>query len=170
MIDAMANPSRAMAKTYRKSPTALRFLIRVAVASVDMLGPAQMLRSNFRRSRPDTLLMEDSLLVEAIGEGLRHAIAQGGEAFSRDGFVALHDFTDEIAHLGCPAVCLLGDQDAMYPPKQAKRLMADMPGYTLNIFEDAGQFVFYGAFPKTLKLMDDLWLKGANLNIQPTPL
>ena len=167
MIDAMANPSRAMAKTYRKSPTALRFLIRVAVASVDMLGPAQMLRSNFRRSRPDAILMEDTELVNAIGDGLRHAIAQGGEAFSRDGFVALHDFSAEVTHLTCPAVCLLGAEDAMYPPEQAERLMADMPGYTLNILSDAGQFVFYGQFAKSLELMENLWSEGATRHILP---
>jgi pimeloyl-ACP methyl ester carboxylesterase/DNA-binding CsgD family transcriptional regulator len=161
IIDAMANPSRAMAKTYRKSPTALRFLIRVAVASVDMLGPSQMLRSNFRRSRPDTELMEDG------GEGLRHAIAQGGEAFSRDGFVALHDFSAEVAQLKCPATCLLGEEDAMYPPAQAERLIAGIPGYELCIFPDAGQFVFYGKFDKSLNLMDELWHQGAVLDILP---
>jgi pimeloyl-ACP methyl ester carboxylesterase/DNA-binding NarL/FixJ family response regulator len=164
LINAMANPSRAMAKTYRKSPTALRFLIRVAVASDDMLGPAQMLRSNFRRSRPDMVLLEDVALIEALGEGLRHAIAQGGEAFSRDGFVALNDFSADIAHISCPAVCLLGDEDPMYPAEQAERLMAEMPGYALKVFEDAGQFVFYGEFLKALGLMDELWAQGAKMH------
>lgn len=167
IIEAMANPSRAMAKTYRKSPTALRFLIRVAVASVDMLGPSQMLRSNFRRSRPDTDLMEDGPLVDAIGEGLRHAIAQGGEAFSRDGFVALHDFSAEVAQLKCPAICLLGEEDAMYPPAQAARLIAGIEGYELCIFPDAGQFVFYGKFDKSLILMDKMWQQGVVLDVSP---
>lgn len=165
MIDAMANPARAMAKTYRKSPTALRFLIRVAVASVDMLGPSQMLRSNFRRSRPDAALLENTQIVSAIGEGLRHAIAQGGEAFSRDGFVALHDFREEANHLTCPAVCLLGTEDKMYPPLQAERMLADIPSYQLKTFEDAGQFVFYAQFENSLNLMENLWQKGGDPKI-----
>ncbi|KIN64820.1 Transcriptional regulator, LuxR family/hydrolase, alpha/beta fold family protein [Sulfitobacter noctilucicola] len=163
LIDAMANPSRAMAKTYRKSPTALRFLIRVAVASVDLLGPRQMLRSNFQRSDPDIELLKDTALVDAIGEGLQHAIAQGGEAFSRDGFVALHDWREDVAALNCPATCLLGEQDAMYPQAEARRLMADLPNYALEVFPDAGQFVFYGHSAKAFQLMDRLWHTNGNI-------
>lgn len=161
LIAAMANPSRAMAKTYRKSPTALRFLIRVAVASVDLLGPGQMLRSNFRSSKPDAELLEDDSIVEAIGEGLKHAIAQGGEAFSRDGFVALHDFRAEIAALTCPATCVIGREDTMYPAAQAERLMSDLPNYDLRIIAHAGQFVLYSKPDQVFAEMHRLWQTGA---------
>ncbi|MEP5152687.1 alpha/beta fold hydrolase [Planktotalea sp.] len=160
MIEAMSNPSRAMAKTYRKSPTALRFLIRVAVASVDVLGPNQMLRSNFRSSKPDSELLENTALVDALGEGLKHAIKQGGEAFSRDGFVALHDFRDDVAALNCPTICLLGREDTMYPVAQAERLLSDLPNYDLEVFENAGQFVFYHHAEQAFGLMDRLWQLG----------
>jgi pimeloyl-ACP methyl ester carboxylesterase len=163
LIDAMANPSRAMAKTYRKSPTALRFLIRVAVASVDLLGPTQMLRSNFRRSAPDTVLFEDKKLVDAIGQGLQHAIAQGGEAFSRDGFVSLNDFSDDLRSLTCRAVCLMGREDAMYPTAHALRLMEKLPEYEAVVFENAGQFVFYGRFSEVLDVMEGIWEDGSQV-------
>lgn len=156
MVNAMDNPSRAMAKTYFKSPTALRFMIRVAVASVDVLGPGQMLKSNFRRCPPDAALMQDTALLEALGEGLKHAIMQGGEAFSRDGFVALHDWRADIEALRCPALCMLGDQDSNYPVQQAQRLMADLPNYRLEVLAGGGQFTFYGQFDRALDLMDSL--------------
>lgn len=161
MINAMANPSRVMAKTYRKSPTALRFLIRVAVASVDVLGPQQMLRSNFKGSKPDAELLEDTAVVDAIGEGLKHAIAQGGEAFSRDGFVALHDFREDVKALTCPAMCLLGREDSMYPPAEAVRLLSDLGNYDLQIMEGAGQFVFYSKPEQSFDLIEQLWQAGA---------
>lgn len=160
MVNAMTNPSRVMAKTYRRSPTALRFLIRVAVASVDMLGPEQMLRANFCHSAPDEALLKDDALVTAIGEGLCHAIAQGGEAFSRDGFIALRDWGEDLRGLTCPAVCLLGKEDAVYPLEQARRLLADIDSCAMEVFEDAGQFVFYGKFPATLDLMDRIWSRA----------
>ena len=160
MIAAMDNPARAMAKTYRKSPTALRFLIRVAVASVDLLGPQQMLRSNFQSSGPDARLLAETDVVDAIGAGLQHAIAQGGEAFSRDGFVALHDFGPDIAGVACPALCLLGRQDRMYPMDQAERLVAPWPNYQLELFDEAGQFVFYSHPEASFDLMDRLWRQG----------
>ncbi len=163
LIDGMANPSRAMAKTYRKSATALRFLIRVAVASVDLLGPTQMLRSNFRRSEPDALLFEDKELVDAIGQGLQHAIAQGGEAFSRDGFVSLNDFSKELRSLTCRAVCLMGSEDVMYPTTHALRLMKGIPNYEAVVLENAGQFVFYGRFGEVLDVMDGIWQDGQRL-------
>lgn len=156
MINAMVNPPRTMAKTFRKSPAALRFLTRVALASVDMLGPEQMLRSNFTRSKADERLLQDKALVGAIGEGLCHAIAQGSDAFSRDGFIALSDWGKDFAGVSCPALCLLGDEDPVYPVKEARRLMADIEGYELEVFENAGQFVFYDKFAETLDLMETL--------------
>ncbi len=163
MVNAMTNPSRAMAKTYRKSPMALRFLIRVAVASVDMLGPEQMLRSNFCHSEPDKALLEDEALVTAIGEGLCHAIAQGGDAFSRDGFVATRDWRDDLAGVKVPAVCLLGREDAVSPVVENQRMMEDIDNYELEVFDNAGQFVFYDKFPQTLDLMARIWDRGERL-------
>lgn len=160
IVEAMSNPARAMAKTYFRSEVALRFLVRVAVASVDMLGPGQMLRSNFSRCEPDARLMHDPEVSDAIGRGLQHAIRQGGEAFSRDGYAALTDFVGEIERLTCPRLCVLGSEDAMYPVEQAKRLMTPLNGYDLKVIQDAGQYVFYSKFEEVLPFFEDLWARA----------
>lgn len=158
MIAAMTNPSRTMATTYRRSALALRFLVRVAVASVDVVGPEHMVRRMLSQCPADAKLLEDPQTVQALNNMLQHTTVQGGEAFSKDGFVSLHNFRDIITALPpeLPTLCLLGGQDVIYVAEQALRILQGVQGYPVEVIPDAGQYLFYSHFKTVFDRADML--------------
>ena len=164
MIAAMANPSRTMATTYRRSALALRFLTRVAVSSVDIRGPQQMMRRMLSLNAADSALADDPEILQSLGNMLSHATVQGGEAFAKDGFVSLHDFSPVIEALDptLPALTLLGAQDRIYRLEHALRLVPKLPNYPVESINDGGQYLFYSHSETVFARAGDLWLRGAN--------
>lgn len=157
MIAAMKNPARATALTYLRSPTALRYLIRVAVASIDILGPEKMMRRYFKGSAADLALLEDEGVMSAMCRGLNHAMAQGGEAFSRDCFVALTDWSETWARVNCATTCILGAEDPVYPIGHAKRLTSNLPNIRLIVVPNAGQYVHYAGMDRFMSALEETW-------------
>lgn len=171
MIALMPNPTRTMAQTYLRSALALRFLTRVAVASIDVRGPQHMMRRILGLCPADARLADDPQILQSLGTMLQHTIVQGGEAFSKDGFVSLHDFSDTIRALdpAIPALVLLGAEDAIYRPDQARRLLPDLAAYPVEVLPDAGQYLFYSHTRTVLERATGLWQRGARRRAKNRP-
>ncbi|MDX5383780.1 MAG: LuxR C-terminal-related transcriptional regulator [Rhodobacterales bacterium] len=145
LIDGMSTMSRAFARSYQKSRTALRFLTRAAIASVDFLGPHRMMRRHLGASPVDLEYCHQAGCFDMMADGLTHAIAQGGDAFIKDGFLATRDWRDVIETAG-PRVklhCILGERDGITPHQRIKRLAAETENYDVRFFPEAGQLVLF---------------------------
>lgn len=163
MVADMPNPARTLAQTMFRSTAATRFLVRVGIGAIDMLGPQEMIRRLISQSPADLPLLDDNEMVQAMARLLHHASVQGGEAFSKDGFVALTDFRPMIRslHPDIPLLALLGGDDTIYSPAHARRLLSELPDYPVEFVPAMGQYLFYRAHDLVFQRADALWSKGA---------
>lgn len=161
MIADMPNPARTMARTFRRSSLATRFLVRVGIAAIDMPGPVAMMRRQIGQSPADSALADDDEMMTELGRLVQHAANQGGDAFTKDGFVALHDFRPFMRSLdpAIPALALLGQDDLVYQARHARRLLPDLPQYPVEYLPNAGQYLFYGQYEAVFDRAERLWAK-----------
>ncbi|MEY8840663.1 alpha/beta fold hydrolase [Cribrihabitans sp. XS_ASV171] len=145
LIDGMTTMSRAFARTYQRSRTAIRFLTRAAIASVDFLGANRMMQRHLGASPVDLEFCQRSGCFSVMAEGLRHAIAQGGDAFIKDGYLAVTDWSEVIRQLdGRVRVgAILGEQDRIAPHELIRPQLAQLPHYEVAFFPSAGQLVLF---------------------------
>ncbi len=156
MIEGMSPMSRAFARTYQRSRTAIRFLTRAAIASVDFLGAHRMMQRHLGASPADLAYCERTGCLDMMSEGLKHAIAQGGDAFIKDGHLAVTDWSGVIASLEgrVPISAIVGDKDRIVPHALARDRLAELPHYEVEFAEDAGQLVLFQAWPQVVRRID----------------
>jgi pimeloyl-ACP methyl ester carboxylesterase/DNA-binding CsgD family transcriptional regulator len=154
-IDNMTTLSRTFARTYQKSKTGIRFLTRAAIASVDFLGADRMIRRHYEPSPVDVEYCEKIGCFDLMANGLSHAIAQGGDAFIKDGYLSVTDWGDTIAQLEgrVPIACLLGSQDEIAPNRFILEKAKAIPNYTVREYPDAGQLVLFQEWPAVVELI-----------------
>lgn len=145
LIEGMPSMTRSFARTYQRSLTATRFLTRAAIASVDFLGAERMMQRHLGASPFDLDYAHRNGIFGLMADGMRHAIAQGGDAFIKDGFLAVTDWHDLILRLGgkLPLYAMLGARDQITPHHRLGDAIYEMPGYEVTMFPDAGQLVLF---------------------------
>ncbi|MDQ2094641.1 alpha/beta fold hydrolase [Rhodalgimonas zhirmunskyi] len=155
LIEGMTTMSRAFARTYQRSRTAIRFLTRAAIASVDFLGAERMMRRHLGSSPVDMEYCQRTGCFDVMADGLRHAIVQGGDAFIKDGYLAVSDWSDAIARLEgrVPVFALLGEKDRIAPPHLIRARLAEIENYDVRVFPDAGQLVLFQEWSTALDLI-----------------
>ncbi|TMV14452.1 alpha/beta fold hydrolase [Arenibacterium halophilum] len=156
LIAGMSTMSRAFARTYQRSRTAIRFLTRAAIASVDFLGAHRMMQRHLGASPVDLAYCERVGCLDLMAEGLRHAIAQGGDAFIKDGYLAVSDWSETIAALQgrVPVSALLGVEDKIAPHALIREHLTELPHYNVEYIEDAGQLVLFQAWTRVIGHID----------------
>ncbi len=65
------------------------------------------------------------------------ATPQGIAAASR-GMAARADATDLLAHISCPTLVIVGEEDTLTPPSTARNYAAQIPGAQLVVIPHAG--------------------------------
>jgi pimeloyl-ACP methyl ester carboxylesterase/DNA-binding CsgD family transcriptional regulator len=156
LIEGMTTMSRTFARTYQRSQTAIRFLTRAAIASVDFLGAHRMMRRHLGASPVDLEYCERTGCFDMMAEGLKHAIAQGGDAFIKDGYLAVTDWSDVIERLDGRVMifALLGEQDRISPHPVLRDRLAQLPGYDVEFVPGAGQLVLFQAWRSVSRHID----------------
>ncbi len=159
MIASLPKRPRIMAQTSLKSELATRFLVRVGVAAIDILGPRKHLEIHVANSPPDMQAIADATICATLSEGLTHSVYQGVEAFCKDGYLALTDWRDQLEHASelVPSACVVGKHDRITPFEEMHRLLSDMGKYRLVPVEDAGQLVFYSHTALVMQELNALW-------------
>ncbi len=152
---------RIMAQTSRTSELATRFLARVGVAAIDILGSRRHLEVHVEQSPPDMQVIADKVICATLSDGLTHSVHQGVEAFCKDGYLALADWGDALAQASIlvPSACVVGMQDRTTPFDQMQRLLGPLTDYQVIAVEDAGQLVFYSHWPVVMQQLESLWLR-----------
>ncbi len=156
LIDGMTTMSRAFARTYQRSRTAIRFLTRAAIASVDFLGANRMMQRHLGASPVDLDFCMRSGCFPVMSDGLRHAIAQGGDAFIKDGYLAVTDWSEVIRRLDGRVWigAILGEQDRIAPHALIRPRLAELPHYEVEFFPEAGQLVLFQEWRKVMDRID----------------
>lgn len=72
-----------------------------------------------------------------VRQMIESATTQGIAAASR-GMAQRADSTDLLAHISCPTLVIVGEQDALTPPSVAQEYAAQIPGAQLAIITNAG--------------------------------
>ncbi|SDJ39930.1 alpha/beta fold hydrolase [Lutimaribacter saemankumensis] len=162
LIDGMGTMSRAFARSYQKSRTALRFLTRAAIASVDFLGAHRMMQRHLGASPVDLDYCHEVGCFDMMADGLTHAIAQGGEAFIKDGFLATKDWRDVIEEVAGKVRlhCILGERDGIAPHLRIKHEAEQIAGYDVRFFPDAGQLVLFQEWEAVQALIHEDFAKN----------
>ena len=161
MIASLPKRPRIMAQTSLKSDLATRFLVRVGIAAIDILGPRKHLEIHVAHSPPDMQALADPQICETLSEGLTHSVYQGVDAFCKDGYVALTDWRDrlEAASQLVPSACVVGKEDRITPFEQMQRLLDGLGNYQLIPTENAGQLLFYSHGNLVMQHLEVLWEK-----------
>lgn len=156
LIDGMPTMTRSFARTYQRSRTAIRFLTRAAIASVDFMGADRMMLRHLGSSPVDLEYCQKTGAMEMMAEGLRHAIAQGGDAFIRDGYLAVTDWRDAIAKVAghTPIFTMVGERDKITPHHLIRDELEAMPGYDVAVVPGAGQLVLFQDWRGVLDRID----------------
>lgn len=159
MIASLPKRPRIMAQTSLKSELATRFLVRVGVAAIDILGPRKHLEIHVAHSPPDMQAIADPTICATLSDGLTHSVYQGVEAFCKDGYLALTDWHDSLEQASelVPAACVVGKHDRITPFEEMHRLLSNVGKYRLVPVEDAGQLVFYSHTELVMKELEALW-------------
>jgi len=159
MIASLPKRPRIMAQTSLKSDLATRFLVRVGIAAIDILGPRKHLEIHVAHSPPDMRAIADPQICDTLSAGLTHAVYQGVDAFCKDGYVALTDWgeTLEAASQLVPSACLVGKDDRITPFEQMQRLLKGLGNYQLIATENAGQLLLYSHSSLVMQQLEALW-------------
>jgi 3-oxoadipate enol-lactonase len=72
-----------------------------------------------------------------VRQMIESATVQGIAAASR-GMAQRADSTDLLAHISCPTLVIVGEQDTLTPPSLAQEYAAQIPGVQLTIITNAG--------------------------------
>lgn len=166
-IDNMSTLSRTFARTYQKSKTGIKFLTRAAIASVDFLGANRMIRRHFGPSPVDVAYCEKEDCFDIMADGLAHAIAQGGDAFIKDGYLSVTDWEDTITNLEgrVPISCMLGAQDQISPTRFIIEKAQSIKNYGVHVYPNAGQLVLFQEWLAAVKLIHAAFANHAKLSL-----
>jgi pimeloyl-ACP methyl ester carboxylesterase len=97
-----------------------------AVANMQIAG---LVGRTTREKRPDIYDATHRMMAQAPAEG----VIGGLEAM-----IARPDSTATCATISVPTLLVVGDEDAITPPKEMKRLLEAIPGSRLEVLQQAG--------------------------------
>ncbi len=161
MIASLPKRPRIMAQTFLRSDLATRFLVRVGVAAIDILGPRRHLEVHVSHSPPDMMAIADPQICDTLSAGLTHSVYQGVDAFCKDGYLALTDWRAELeaASQLVPSACVVGKEDKITPFEEMQRLLEGLGNYQLVSTDNAGQLLFYSHSNLVLQQLEVLWAR-----------
>ena len=161
MIESLPKRPRIIAQTSLKSDLATRFLVRVGIAAIDILGPRKHLEIHVANSPPDMQALADPQICDTLSAGLTHSVYQGVDAFCKDGYLALTDWRDELeaASRLVPSACVVGKEDKITPFEQMERLLSGLGKYQLVPTANAGQLLLYSHGDLVMRQLELLWTK-----------
>lgn len=167
MIASLPKRPRIMAQTSLKSDLATRFLVRVGVAAIDILGPRKHLEIHVAQSPPDMRALADPQVCDTLSAGLTHSVYQGVDAFCKDGYLALTDWEEALKDASrlVPSACVVGKEDRITPFEEMQRLLEGLGEYQFVPVEDAGQLVFYSHNHVVMQQLESLWQKRDQQNL-----
>jgi pimeloyl-ACP methyl ester carboxylesterase len=97
-----------------------------AVANLQVPG---LVGKTTRETRPDLFDATHRMMAQAPVEGIVGAL---------EAMIARPDSTATLGTIDVPALVVVGDEDALTPPKEARALQAGIPGSRLEILKRAG--------------------------------
>jgi pimeloyl-ACP methyl ester carboxylesterase len=97
-----------------------------AVANMQIAG---LVGKTTRDRRPDIYDAMHRLMAQAPQEGIIGAI---------DALMSRPDSTETCPTIDVPTLIVVGDEDAITPPKEAQKLQASIPGSRLEVLQQAG--------------------------------
>lgn len=162
LIASLPKRPRIMAQTSLRSDLATRFLVRVGVAAIDILGPRKHLENHVLGSPPDMQALANKSICSTLSDGLTHSVQQGVDAFCKDSHLALTDWRESLDQAAAlvPSACVVGTEDRITPFEEMQRLLGSMGDYRMVTVAGAGQLVFYSHWRLVMHELEKLWLRA----------
>jgi len=114
----------------RKGRLALLETLRsngVSAVADDMLP--KLLGETTRRERPTVVAQVRAMIEEAAPAAIEAAV---------QALLSRPDSTSDLARIGCPAIVIVGEEDTITPPADARAMHAAMAGAQLTVLPRAG--------------------------------
>ena len=113
-----------------------------AMASAEGLNTEERTRKNLRPAFAPGFLAERPEEVEVVTAlRLRHPVGEQTH-LAQVQSAATFDAGARVSRIEAPTLVVTGDEDAIVPPENSRRLAASIPGARLTIIEGAGHMVF----------------------------
>ncbi len=133
-------------------PQLLPLITRATVMYLDKGNSKKLIYSLVHDSKADLAALDSNPeIVELMTQGNEDGLKQGAEAFDRDCFLSIRDFSQEASTLEHPFHILHGEKDAIVDVMQSKVFAAEIPGTKLEIVKGAGHLLFYSHWEYVIK-------------------
>jgi len=142
---------KAFAYTARYAPALFPALMKTGVNQIDNLGPRHLMFEMYPDpSALDRKAIETEDIAEVIMDGYRFAIAQGYKGFEGDAYHVVRDWSRYVDSNSLPTLLLHGIDDRVVIPETVEDF-AKRQGFEINVYDDAGQLIFYSHPDKVLR-------------------
>lgn len=141
----MDSGSRMMAAANRRSPSFLKMLTRLGLATYRVRGIEAFLRELYGNSAPDMAALENAEISRLAAEGIFHVTEQSAEIWVRDGNAAMADWEQDFeAYRGAQAWLLGEDAKILDPAWVQTRLdKCDPEKVSLSVIANSGNTLLY---------------------------
>lgn len=124
-------------------PALLPLITHASVVMVDKGQGEKLVRSLCKDSPVDMKALQNSEIMDLMVKGCEDGLKQGAEAFRRDCFLAICDFSEEAKTLRHSFYVLHGDEDKVIDLSRAQAFAEAVPGTELEVVKGAGQLLMY---------------------------
>jgi len=152
---------RIVAQTSIKTPPLFRFICQSGAAMIRAGMGHKFLDALVRSIPADKQAVQLPQTRDLLLEGLQHTVAQGVEGFCRDAPYTIQDWSEDLKKLKHPVTVLHGSEDFVNPLTRIEAHMHLFQDATLDVVEDAGQFLLWSHWPRFFTALNDLDKRAA---------
>jgi pimeloyl-ACP methyl ester carboxylesterase len=156
---------RFVVRLARHFPQVLPVVAWAMIACLESRHANDFVRHSCKDGRADAKAVDNQETIDLIARGSIDAMSRSVSAFCQECVVAQTDFTQEALNTPHKFHILHGGDDRIVPLAHSQAFVADVPGTTLEIVEDAGQLLFYSHWKRMLAVVRDSFVPAASLHV-----
>lgn len=150
-IATLPKRQRFTVRVTKYMPQLLPLITRATVAFVDKGHAKKLVHSLCKGCAADMRALQSEEITDLMARGCEEGLKQGAEAFRRDCFLTIQDFSEEAKHLSVPFHILHGDEDDIIELFRTNEFAEAVPGTIVEIVKGAGQLLMYSHWEHVLK-------------------
>ena len=139
----MDSNSRMMAAANRRSPSFLKMLTRLGLATYKLRGIDAYLQELYKASHADLRALKQTEFCRVLSEGIFHTTEQDAEVWVRDGNAAMENWSDAFTAYRGGQTWVLGEDARILSHKWIESYLENVDKAEVHLIEGAGNTLLY---------------------------